>query len=114
MKIQYGYKMIRNMEERDTLEMVEFDIKDLPGNIVKIIKTHKAFSKSGIFGEKGLGEPQEYEKLIIADDKGTKVFEYYNKGIYYMKMGSEADRPIFQVFAYLMMKKFNKMRGKGE
>jgi hypothetical protein len=75
--------------------MIEYDIKDLTINIVKIMKTHKAFTKSKTFGERDLGEPQEYEKLTITDSKKTRVFEYYNRGIYYMMLETEKDRPVF-------------------
>jgi hypothetical protein len=52
-----------------------------------------------------LGEPIEYEKLIVSKDgEDDKVFEYYNKGIHYMMYGGENEKPIFQVFAHFMMR----------
>ena len=79
-----------------------YDESNLPDNIIQIIKTHKDLSKSNTFGEKNLGDPQEYEKLIIENSFGNREFEYYNKGIYFMMKSGEKDRPVFQVFAHLM------------
>ncbi len=102
MKIKYIHKMVNNFKAVDSLKLIEYDESDLPDNIIQIIKTHKDLSKSNTFGEKDLGDPQEYEKLIIEDSSGNRVFEYYNKGIYFMVKGGEEDRPVFQVFAHLM------------
>ncbi len=102
MRIKYIHKMVNNFKEVDSLNLIDYEESDLPDNIIQIIKTHKDLSKSNKFGEKGLGDPQEYEKLIIEDSSGTREFEYYNKGIYFMMKGGEDDRPVFQVFAHLM------------
>lgn len=96
--------MVSNFKTVDSLKLIKYDESDLPDNIIQIIKTHKELSKSNTFGEKDLGDPQEYEKLIIEDSSGTKEFEYFNKGIYFMMKGREEDRPVFQVFAHLMSK----------
>lgn len=96
--------MVNNFKALDSLKLIEYDESDLPDNIIQIINSHKDLSKSNTFGEKNLGDPQEYEKLIIEDLSGTREFEYYNKGIYFMIKGGEEDRPVFQVFAYLMSK----------
>ena len=79
--------MVNNFKALDLLKLIEYDESDLPDNIIQIISTHKDFSKSNKFGEKDLGDPQEYEKLIIEDSSGTREFEYYNKGIYFMMKG---------------------------
>jgi len=104
MKIKYIHKMVNNFKAVDSLKLIEYDESDLPDNIIQIIKTHGDLSKSNTFGKKDLGDPQEYEKLIIEDSPGTREFEYYNKGIYFMMKGGEDDRPVFQVFAHLMTK----------
>ena len=80
MKIKYVHKMVNNFKAVDSLKLIEYDDSDLPENIIQIIKTHKDLSKSNAFGKKGLGDPQEYEKLIIEDSSGIREFEYYNKG----------------------------------
>lgn len=102
MKIKYVRAMVDNFKEVDSLRLYEYDESDLPNEILEIIKTHKDFSRSNTFGQKDLGEPQEYEKLIIEDSSASREFEYFNKGIYYMAIGGEKDRPVFQVFAHLM------------
>lgn len=105
MKIEYGRMMIQKLADKKNLVTIEYEEKDVATNIIEIIKTHQSFSKSMTFGEKGLGKPEEYEKMTLIDNTGKREFEYYNKGIYYMMMGSEKDRPVFQVFAYFMSKK---------
>ncbi len=108
MKIKYIHKMVNNFKDVDSLKLINYDEREMPDDIIHIIKTHKELSKSNTFGEKDLGDPQEYEKLIIEDSSGTREFEYYNKGIYFIMKGREDDRPVFRVFAHLMAKERNK------
>jgi hypothetical protein len=98
MKIEYIYKLGNKQKQppmfRDT---------EIPEEIKNIIQTHPAFSKSTRFGEKGIGYPDEIEILNIEFDNGEKKkFRYFNKGIHYVMMGGEKERPIFRVFAYFM------------
>jgi hypothetical protein len=91
MKIAYVHAMLDEASDRSDLKLVE---------IPQIIRNHDAFCASGEFGEQGIGDPEEYEKLVLEDEGGGKVFEYFNKGISYMMNGTEEDRPVFQVFAH--------------
>ena len=97
--------MIKCPDDRLGIDLVEISIKQVPANILKIIKTHESFSKSCTFGKKGIGNPEEYEKLIISDGQKEKQFEYFNKGLYFMMSSSEKERPVFQVFAHFMTNK---------
>ena len=96
--------MVNNLKNVDSLKLIDYDENDLSDDIIKIIKTQKDFMASNQFGKKDLGDPQEYERLIIEDSSGIREFEYYNKGIYFMLSGGEEDRPVFQVFSHLMSK----------
>ena len=60
MKIEYIHKMVNNFKTVDSLKLIEYDESELPDNIIQIIKTHKDLSKANTFGEKDLGDPQEY------------------------------------------------------
>jgi len=82
-----------------------FGKDDVPEDILKIILENKLFKKSTIFGEKGLGDPDEIEILVIVSDKGIeKTFIYLNKGIHYLVKGDNSLQPVFKVFTYFMMK----------
>lgn len=82
-----------------------FGIDDISENILEIILENNSFKKSTIFGEKGLGDPDEMEELIIVFDEGIeKTFKYINKGIHYLIKGDNTLQPVFKVFAYFMMK----------
>ena len=93
--------MVTSLKGLESLKLNEYDKSDLIDEIISIINTHKDFSISNTFGEKNLGTPQEYEKLIIEDSSGSREFEYYNKAICYMINGKEEDRPVFKVFSHL-------------
>lgn len=100
MKIEYVHKL---GDEKKTFSV--FEDAEIPENIVHIIIENTAFSSPQIFGQKGLGSPEEIEILNITYDDGTKrEFEYHNQGIYYMLKGGEKERPVYQVFAYFMSK----------
>ena len=82
-----------------------FGKDDVPENILDIILENENFKKSTIFGEKGLGDPEEIEILVIVFDNGSeKTFKYLNKGIHYLIKGDNSLQPVFKVFAYFMMK----------
>lgn len=98
MKVEYVHKMGKEDKPFKT-----FEEKDIPKNIIEIIKTNDAFADSKVFGKKGIGSPDETEQLnIITDDGSRKEFRYFNKSIHYAFAGGEKERPIFQVFAHFM------------
>lgn len=102
MKIQYAHTMLKRIKDAPSVRLEDIPPEDVPNHIQEIISNHKAFSESNAFGRTGLGRPEEYEKLVISEGDRTRTFEYFNKGINFMSMGTEEDRPIFQVFAHFM------------
>ena len=103
MKILYRHTMLENLDDRSDVDLVEVPLDRVPENILGIIRRHKAFRESALFGAPGLGHPEEYEKLVLECEGGCRTFEYFNKGIWYMATGTEEDRPVFQVFAHFML-----------
>jgi len=99
MKILYRHTMLEDLGDRSDVDLAELPLDHVPENILEIIRKHEAFQKSRTFGAPGLGHPEEYEKLVLEDESGRKVFEYFNRGISYMATGTEEDRPVFQVFS---------------
>ena len=97
MTFEYTHKM-----GNKTTRKINLKKDDIPQNIFDIIINDDSFSQSGSFGQKGLGEPDEFEELIFRDGNDVKVFTYFNKGIHYMIYSTEKNRAIFQVFAYFM------------
>ncbi len=102
MKVLYGHKMIKNEKEKVDIRLSEYKEKDIAEEVLKILKNNEAFSQSRTFGDKNLGDPIEYEKLIIIDETGEKVFEYFNKAIHYLMQKGEDARQIFQTFTFFM------------
>ena len=102
MKIGYVHAMLEEADDRSDLKLVEIPLDRVPENILQIIRNHYAFSASAVFGAHGLGGPEEYEKLVLEDEGGCRIFEYFNKGISYMLYGTEENRPVFQVFAHFL------------
>ena len=100
MQIKYVHKMGNEIKP-----FMIFGKDDIPENILDIILGNKLFKKSTIFGEKGLGDPDEIEDLVIVFDEGNeKTFKYLNKGIHYLVKGDNSLQPVFKVFTYFMMK----------
>lgn len=95
MKILYVHAMLEDLDDRRSVHPAEVSPESVPENILEILRTNEAFRKSTTFGARGLGDPEEYEKLVLENDGGRRTFEYFNKGISYMMSGTEEDRPIF-------------------
>ena len=74
------------------------EFNNVPDNILELIQNNDYFMESKTFGQKGLGNPDEIETLIIDE----RTFTYYNKGIHYMFSGDKTLQPVFQVFTYFM------------
>ena len=102
MQIAYVHAMLNEADDRSDLKLVEIPLDLVPENIFQIIRNHDAFCASAVFGALGIGDPEEYEKLVLEDEGGCRIFEYFNKGISFMLYGTEEDRPVFQVFAHFL------------
>jgi hypothetical protein len=86
----------------DITQVGIYNEEDVSSEILDIIQTDDNFKESRNFGKKELGDSEEYESLIIAGDGYKNHFQYHNKGIYYMVRGTEADKPVFQVFTFFL------------
>jgi len=95
--------MLDDLDDRSDLDLAEVPLDRVAEDILEIIRTHEAFRESRSFGARGLGHPEEYEKLVLERESGRSTFEYFNKGISYMATGTEEDRPVFQVFTHFML-----------
>jgi len=95
--------MLNNIDDRSSIDLAEIQIDDVAEDILQIIRTNQAFFASKVFGAQGFGSPEEYDKLVLEDDNGSRTFEYFNKGISYMMSTNKKDRPIFQVFTHFML-----------
>lgn len=103
MKILYRRALLDNLDKRSDVQLEEITPEYVPKNILEIMRTHEAFQASRSFGAQGLAEPEEYEKLVIEDENGRREFEYFNKGVWYIESGTEADSPVFQAFTHFMI-----------
>lgn len=95
--------MLDEATDPSNLSLAEIPLNQIPENVLQIMRNHDAFCASGVFGEQCIGEPDEYEKLVLEDESGIRILEYFNKGISYMFNGTDEDRPVFQVFAQLQV-----------
>lgn len=102
MRLRYCHAMVKRADDGSRLPLQDVSVDGLPDHILEILKNHPAFSKSASFGRKGIGSPEEYEKLEVSDDAGVREFVYHNKGMHFMMEGKEVDRPVFQVFVHFM------------
>ena len=100
MKILYVHAMLGEIGDRTELNLVEVPLIRVPEDILQIVRSHEAFRESVGFGARGLVEPEEYEKLVLEDENVCRTFEYFNKGISYMRSYTEKERPVFQAFAH--------------
>lgn len=99
--------MISNLKDIDNLTLIEFNENDVPPEVLLILNENQNFKVSKVFGDKSLGMPLEYEKLILEDNGGVKTFEYYNKGIHFGLYGKENEQPVFKVFTHFMIETRN-------
>ena len=72
--------MLDEADDPSNLNLAEIPLDRVPENIIKIMRNHDAFCASEVFGRQGIGDPEEYEKLVLEDEGGIRIFEYFNKG----------------------------------
>ena len=108
MKVKYAHKLIDNEKEIKDIPLATFEEKDIIEEVLQLLKSNESFRCSQVFGDARIGKPIEYEKLVLIDAGGEKVFEYFNKGIHYMLQNSESARQVFQVFTFFMVRERKK------
>jgi hypothetical protein len=104
MKVKYIHQLIRDRKEMGTTPLATYKAEEISQEVMDILQKDEAFLQSRVFGDPRLGDPLEYEKLVVIDEGSEKTFEYYNKGIHYMTQSGEPARRIFQAFAFFMGK----------
>jgi hypothetical protein len=113
MIVKYVHEIIRGSKEKARAPLATYEEREISPAVMEILRSDEAFRKSRVFGDPRLGEPVEYEKLVVAEEEGEKTFEYFNKGIHYMTQSGEPARRIFQAFAFFMGKFLDKKKELG-
>lgn len=104
MTVKYVHDFIHGKKEKKRAALAIYEEREISPEVMEILRNDEAFSKSRVFGDPRLGEPMEYEKLVVVDEDGEKTFEYFNKGIHYMTQSGEPARRLFQAFTFFMVK----------
>ncbi|MDG5814214.1 hypothetical protein QA601_03925 [Chitinispirillales bacterium ANBcel5] len=99
MRIKYMHKMGKTGGD-----FLYFNKEDIPEDIIEILTTNEKFKKSGSFGQKGLGKPEEIESLTIIDSDGTEKYSYHNKCMHYAFSNDQSMQPVFKAFTHFMIK----------
>jgi hypothetical protein len=79
--INYRHGMIKNLSERNNLKFTRLTARDIPDEVLLLIKKNDLLSLNGQFGMKEGGDPTEYEELEIKSGDKTTNVEIFNKGM---------------------------------
>jgi len=109
MRVKYTHKMLAKESDKGRLKFSVYEESEISKGVLKILRTNSFFTKpSGVFGDKTLGRPMEYERIILVDDDEEdteRIFEYFNKGIFFMlRDNTEEERQVFEAFTFFMIK----------
>jgi hypothetical protein len=93
--------MLKNPRDRKRDYVIAFVGDEMPQELSKAIAENEILDLDGTFGDPALGEPIEYDHVVIEHDRGKTEIEFYNKGITLAMGDNEEDKRIFRVCVLL-------------
>lgn len=100
-KVKYSHGMLKHPRDRKRTVVIAFVGIELICELTKAIEENELLEASGMYGDPDVGEPIEYDHVVIEHDGGTVDIEFYNKGISLAIGDDEQERRIFRVCALL-------------
>ncbi len=101
-KVTYKRGMVDSMADARRLVPTVWSGGDRPDAIIQSISDNDLLSLAGTYGDPGLGEPIEYDQVLIEHDVGTVEITFYNRGITLLFTDDEIARRIHRVCSALM------------
>ena len=84
MKIQgivYSRAMLESLEHKEETDIYELFGKDIPASVRASLEKNRLWELAGSYGDPSVGEPIEYDHLVLETDEGEIVLEVYNRGL---------------------------------
>ena len=100
-KVKYSRGMLKNTRDRKRTHVVTFVGDEISLDLSKAILENHLLDAGGTYGDPDVGDPIEYDHLVIVHDGGTVDIEFYNKGISLAMGDHERERQIFRVCTML-------------
>jgi len=100
-QIEYRYGMLDKGMKPENLPVKVWQGGKIPANARKAINEENLLNLGGVYGDKGAGDPIEYDhlKLILTDD--TVEITVFNRGIMLFMSDDERIRRIHRVLCKL-------------
>jgi hypothetical protein len=73
-RIEFCFGMLESWESVSALSVITLDGKNIPEDIIEAIAENDILELGGIYGQKGVGTPEQYESLkIFLQDKTVEI-----------------------------------------
>ena len=73
-RIEFCFGMLESWESVSALSVITLDGKNIPEDIIEAIAENYILELGGIYGQKGVGTPEQYESLkIFLQDKTVEI-----------------------------------------
>ena len=100
-KIEYLKGMLGRVVKPENLPMEVWRGAEIPADVQKAIKEEDLFSLGGVYGDKSVGDPIEYDHLKLTLINGAVEIKIFNRGITLFISDDERVRRIHRVLCKL-------------
>jgi hypothetical protein len=100
-RVFYRHGMVQSLRNLRGLEQVELSGDGIPAAVLTAIEENKILQASGEYGDRDVGEPIEYDHLVVEHSSGRTEITFYNRGISLVFGDSETERQIHRVCVIL-------------
>lgn len=96
-RIEFCFGMLESWESVSALSVITLDGKNIPEDIIEAIAENYILELGGIYGQKGVGTPEQYESLkIFLQDEKVEI-EFFNRAITFFTTEDEVVKRIHRV-----------------
>jgi hypothetical protein len=100
--IVYSRGMLESLADRESCEVYTLYGPEIPRKVLEAIEGNRLLELSGVYGDERLGDPIEYDQLVLETDKGETTIEVYNRGLMLFVADSDEVRRIHRVLCVIL------------
>ena len=100
-KVTYQHGLVRSLKEVNGLQEVVFSGKEILPDILAAVEENHILEAGGTYGDSEVGEPIQYDHLLIEHSTGQVEITFYNRGISLAFGDSETERRIHRLCCVL-------------
>lgn len=100
-RIEYRRGMLKTGAKAEDLPIRAWQDRAIPEDVRRAIQEEGVLDLGGVYGDRDLGDPIEYDQLRLVTEDGVVEIEFFNRGITLFMTDDEVFRRIHRVLCKL-------------